>query len=79
LNKHFIYAALGVPELWRYAKKTLQIYLLVDGQYQLSNKSLAFPFFPVDEVPDFIERSKEIGQRAAMRLFRDRIRAVLQG
>jgi Uma2 family endonuclease len=78
LNKHSIYAALGVPELWRYAKKTLQIYLLVDGQYELSNKSLAFPFFPVDEVPDLIERSKEIGQRAAVRLFRDRIRAVLQ-
>ncbi len=79
LNKHSIYAALGVPELWRYAKKTLQIYLLVDGQYQLSDKSLAFPFFPMDEVPDLIERSKEIGQRAAVRLFRDRIRAVLQG
>jgi Uma2 family endonuclease len=78
LNKHSIYAALAVPELWRYAKKTLQIYLLVDGQYQLSKKSLAFPFFPVDEVPDFIERSKEIGQRAAVRLFRDRIRAALQ-
>lgn len=79
LNKHFIYAALGVPELWRYAKKRLQIYLLVDGQYQLSDESLAFPFLPVAEVPDLIERSKEIGQRAAVRLFRDRIRAVLQG
>jgi Uma2 family endonuclease len=78
LNKHSIYAALGVPELWRYAKKTLQIYLLVDGQYQLSDKSLAFPFFPMDEVPELIERSKEIGQRAAVRLFRDRIQAVLK-
>jgi len=78
LNKHYIYAALGVPELWRYAKKTLQIYLLVDGQYQLSDFSLAFPCLPVSEVPDLIERSKEIGQRATVRLFRDRIRAVLQ-
>jgi Uma2 family endonuclease len=78
LSKHYIYAALGVPELWRYAKKTLQIYLLVDGQYQLSDRSLAFPCLPVSEVPVLIERSKEIGQRATVRLFRDRIRAVLQ-
>jgi Uma2 family endonuclease len=78
MNKHDIYAALGVPELWRYAKKTLQIYLLVDGQYQLSDKSLAFPFFPVNEVPELIERNKEIGQRAVVRLFRDRIRARLK-
>jgi Uma2 family endonuclease len=78
LNKHYIYAALGVPELWRYAKKTLQIYVLVEGQYQLSDRSLAFPCLPVSEVPVLIERSKEIGQRATVRLFRDRIRAVLQ-
>jgi Uma2 family endonuclease len=78
MNKHEIYAALGVPELWRYHQKELQIYQLVDGKYELSVKSLAFPFLPIAEVPDFIEQSKTIGQRAAVRLFRSRIQELLQ-
>jgi Uma2 family endonuclease len=79
MNKHDIYAALGVPELWRYHKQTLQAYLLVDSQYQISDRSLAFPCLPVAEIPKFIERSKEIGQRSTVRLFRERIRELLQG
>jgi Uma2 family endonuclease len=79
MNKHDIYSALGVPELWLYHKQTLQIYLLVDGQYQLSDRSLAFPCLPVAEIPKFIERSKEIGQRSTVRLFRERIRELLEG
>jgi Uma2 family endonuclease len=78
MNKHDIYAALGVPELWRYHKQMLQVYLLIEGQYQLSEHSLAFPCLPIAEVSDFIERSKEIGQRATVRLFRERIRGLLQ-
>jgi Uma2 family endonuclease len=40
-----IYAALGVPEVWRYraGKKTLQFLQLVDGSYQLIDRSLALP------------------------------------
>jgi Uma2 family endonuclease len=79
MNKHDIDAALGVPELWRYHKHTLQIYMLIDGQYQLSNHSLAFPCLPIAEVPELIGRSQEIGQRATVRVFRERIRSVLQG
>jgi Uma2 family endonuclease len=79
MNKHDIYAALGVPELWRYHKQTLQVYLLFDSQYQLSDRSLAFPCLPVAEIPKFIERSKEIGQRTTVRLFRECIRELLQG
>jgi Uma2 family endonuclease len=78
MNKHDIYAVLGVPELWRYRKQTLQVYLLVDSKYQISDRSLAFPCLPIAEVPDFIERSKEIGQRTTVRLFRERIRELLQ-
>ncbi|MGB8699089.1 MAG: Uma2 family endonuclease [Thermosynechococcaceae cyanobacterium] len=78
LNKYAIYAALGVPELWRYEKQRLQVYRLVAGTYELSAQSLAFPILPIAEVPEFIEKSKEIGQRAAVRLFRERIRGLLQ-
>jgi Uma2 family endonuclease len=77
LNKFTIYAALGVPELWRYCRKTLDIYQLIEGNYQLSVCSLAFPFLPLTEVPDFIEQSQTIGQRSAVRLFRARIQDIL--
>jgi len=77
VNKDSIYAALGVTELWRYEKQTLLVYQLVEGQYQQAAKSLAFPFLPIAEVPGFIEQSKTIGQRSAVRLFRQRIREIL--
>ncbi|HEY9743299.1 MAG TPA: Uma2 family endonuclease [Coleofasciculaceae cyanobacterium] len=78
LNKFNIYAALGVPELWRYRQQTLQVYQLVEGKYEQAAKSLAFPFLPIVEIPGFIEQSKTIGQRSAVRLFRTRIREILQ-
>ncbi|MFP5269020.1 Uma2 family endonuclease [Coleofasciculus sp.] len=78
INKQSIYAALGVPELWRYTRQTLQIYQLVEGEYELREQSLAFPFLPVTEVPNFIEQSNIQGQRTAVRLFRQRIRERLQ-
>ena len=40
--------------------------------------SLAFPFWPIAEVPGFIQQSRAIGQRGAVRLFRTRIREILQ-
>jgi Uma2 family endonuclease len=76
LSKHSIYAALGVPELWRYCQDKLEVYILQQNAYILSSTSLAFPFLPIAEIPDFIERSQEIGQRAAVRLFRERIRGL---
>jgi len=78
LNKFTIYASLCVPELWRYRRQTLQVYQLVEGNYELSDKSIAFPFLPIAELPGLIDQSKTIGQRAAVRLLRARIREILQ-
>ncbi|MEK0189782.1 Uma2 family endonuclease [Microcoleus anatoxicus] len=77
VNKDAIYAALGVPELWRYRRQSLQVYQLVEGKYQKCDRSLAFPFLPVAEIPGFIEQSRTIGQRSAVRLFRQRIKEIL--
>jgi Uma2 family endonuclease len=78
VNKLTIYASLGVPEIWRYQRQSLQVYQLVEGKYQKCDRSLAFPFLPVAEIPGFIEQSRTIGQRSAVRLFRQRIREILQ-
>ncbi|MEZ2227814.1 MAG: Uma2 family endonuclease [Microcoleus sp.] len=77
VNKDAIYADLGVPELWRYRRQSLQVYQLVEGKYQKCDRSLAFPFLPVAEIPGFIEQSRTIGQRSAVRLFRQRIKEIL--
>jgi len=77
VNKFTIYAAIGVPEIWRYRRESLQVYQLVDGKYEKCEISLAFPFLPVAEIPGFIEQSRTVGQRAAVRLFRQRIREIL--
>ncbi len=77
VNKDGLYASIGVPELWRYRRQSLQVYQLVEGKYEKCDRSLAFPFLPVAEIPGFIEQSRTIGQRAAVRLFRQRIREIL--
>jgi Uma2 family endonuclease len=77
LNKFSIYASLGVPEIWRYRNQCLVVYQLVEGNYEERENSLAFPFLPIAEIPAFIEQSKTMGQRAAVRLFRDRVRELL--
>ncbi|MEO0758550.1 MAG: Uma2 family endonuclease [Cyanobacteria bacterium J06648_16] len=77
LNKHNIYAALGVPEIWRYRRQQLEIYLLDGITYVRSPQSRVFPFLPVAEVPSLIERSREIGQRKAVKAFRARIQSLI--
>ncbi|WP_019498251.1 Uma2 family endonuclease [Pseudanabaena sp. PCC 6802] len=77
IDKFSLYAALGVPELWRYRKKNLEVYQLIDGKYEQVTCSAALPTFPIAEVTTYIEQSFEIGQRAAVRLFRERIREIL--
>lgn len=81
VNKQAIYAALGVPELWRYTQKTLLVYQRIEGGggYEASDRSIAFPFLPIPEVAHFIEQSRTIGQRSAVRLFRQHIREILDG
>jgi Uma2 family endonuclease len=47
-----IYAALGVPEVWRYDGGRLEICLLTsDGTYRTSSTSPTFPGFLAEEVP----------------------------
>lgn len=77
VNKQVLYSALGVPELWQYTKKMLLVYRWVEGGYEQCDQSLAFPFLPITEIANFIEQSRIIGQRSAVRLFRQRIRAIL--
>ena len=72
------YEALGVPELWRYNGRSLQISVLQDGKYVQSDRSLQFPSFPIAQlIPQYIEQSKTAGRNVAMKAFRALVRSQI--
>lgn len=75
LDKFPIYVALKVPEIWRLRNNTLMIYGL-DTQsqaYKAQSESIAFPGLPITEIPQFILKAKQDGQRSAIRAFRQAV------
>lgn len=61
------YAALGVPELWIYSQGILKIYLLRNGQYEVSASSPTFPNLPIPElVARVILQAQTIGYSQAL-------------
>ncbi|PMB54169.1 hypothetical protein CEN39_00440 [Fischerella thermalis CCMEE 5201] len=71
------YEALGVPELWRWNGKKLEINLLIDNKYIESDTSHIFPNLPINEIiPDYLNRSKTFGRNMAMKEFRAWIRRL---
>ncbi len=72
ISKRSIYAAMGVPEVWRFDGEVLETFHLdQDGKYRASDKSLAFPFLhPVSLLP-FIQMSTDIGETTRLRSWRD--------
>ena len=71
-----IYVGLGVPELWRFDRGELGIYLLgIDG-YQQSSTSLNFPDLPLLKViPEYLRLSRSTGRNKAIKSFRDWVRS----
>lgn len=74
VNKSLIYAAFGVPELWRYDGKNFRIYQLEGRRYVEAGKSLTFPWLTAESLADFMQRTRTEGQSAALRTFRDSLR-----
>jgi Uma2 family endonuclease len=69
------YEALGIPEIWRYKNRRLQVNIWQNGKYVESLISASFPDFPaIDSISQFVEMSREIGMSAALRAFRQWLR-----
>ena len=74
-NHPNIYAALGVPELWRFEKGKLHINILRDGQYLDRESSLIFPNIPLKQaIPEYLHKCKIQGRNKTMKAFRSWIR-----
>jgi Uma2 family endonuclease len=62
LSKFPIYAAHGVPEIWRYDGDSLTIYHLRDEQYVPTEASLALPLLTSTILTEFLARSPKQDQ-----------------
>ena len=70
-----IYAALGVPELWRFTKGKLQINLLRKGVYIESETSPHFPDLKLaDIIAEFLIKAEENGRNKAIKEVRQWLR-----
>ncbi|MBC7971115.1 MAG: Uma2 family endonuclease [Verrucomicrobia bacterium] len=78
LNKEPIYLALGVPEVWRYAKGELTIKQLRQRRYVQLDHSPTFANLPLTEIPQFLSQSTQIGERAVVRACRAWVQDRLQ-
>ncbi|HEY2253547.1 MAG TPA: Uma2 family endonuclease [Planctomycetaceae bacterium] len=75
LNRPAIYAALRVPEIWRFDGENLHVELLqADGSYHPSETSLTFAFLPVHELARFLALAEQQGVAAGLRAFTEWVR-----
>ena len=75
-GKFAIYAALGVPEIWRYDGSRFSIWQLTHETYTPTPFSLAFPFLTAEHPAEFVANSEAEGRKQARRTFRDWVRAT---
>jgi Uma2 family endonuclease len=75
LYKFPIYAALGVPEIWRYDGKTTHFYQLVGESYEAIRNSIAFPILTAEDLTRCLGQSKVEGQTATLKTFRQMLRS----
>lgn len=71
LNQFELYAALGVPEIWRYDGQNLKIYHWQNGEYVECDRSPTFSILPPVKVDEFLAECQTIGVTAALRQFRE--------
>jgi Uma2 family endonuclease len=78
LSKFPIYAALGVPEAWRYDGDSLTIYQLREGQYVASPASQSLPMLTSAVLTEFLARSPKQDQYDILLAFEDWLKSQQQ-
>lgn len=74
LDRMSIYAALGVPEVWRWDGEKLTVNVRTTrGTYRKSDRGKAFPFLPMTEFASFLEPTK-LSETQLLRSFRAWVR-----
>jgi Uma2 family endonuclease len=74
-DKLNIYAALGVPELWRYDGEELMISVLEEDHYVTATHSQALPLLTSQILTDFLTRLRDEGELQALLAFDEWLQA----
>jgi hypothetical protein len=75
LDRLAIFAALRVPEVWRFDGQTLHVHVLgSEGRYSVSQQSRAFPFLPFSELARFVALRSNQSETDGVRQFRAWVR-----
>ncbi len=70
-----VYAAIRVPEVWRFDGATLRAYLLnAAGEYAESKLSRCFPELEVADLVPFLQKLQSLDDNSLVRAFRDWVR-----
>jgi Uma2 family endonuclease len=64
-----IYAALGVPEIWRVRPRRIECLHLTDSEYKVHKASLVFPFLEPAVLQRFVDKAASEGETAAIEQF----------
>ncbi len=73
-----IYAALRVPEVWRFDGKKLRIFVLnAKGKYEVSSTSRAFPVAPIKDIGRFLLQSESTDETTLLRSFAKWVRETI--
>jgi Uma2 family endonuclease len=76
LDRERIYAALGVPEMWKFDGQRLEAWVLgADRAYRRQDNSRAFPWLKMQDLQRFLDMRREHDETSVMRAFRDWLRA----
>lgn len=79
INRMAIYAALGVPEVWRFDGETLTLYGLEAGEYRPQEASTVLPLLQRADILRFLQASQTMGETTWVREFRQWVREQLKG
>lgn len=74
-----IFAALGIPEVWRWRNGTLQVLQLETGAYVECTESRVLPGFPFDEARRLLVARTTMNETELIRTFREHVRKITDG
>ena len=73
LNRLPVYAAIGVPEVWRWQREQIQVFRLDGENYRTFESSQVLAGFPIEQAAKLIRGRLASGENALVREFRNLI------
>lgn len=70
IQKLKLFAAMGVPEVWRHDGERLQMYYLQEGEYRQIDASPSIPGLTAAMIDSLLDKRFEFGETALIRRFR---------